>query len=176
MFQACLPGGRFPATTLLSNLAIDHLLRADSRPIERRPREILESVAAKDFLDARGDLVEWTGRLGAVKMTRLDTSTGTLKLDVDEEQRRFASAMDVGGASWDVEFTLPARVEGGYWRTPAVLQVAFWKGSRVAVKASGPGVDVVAEIECAVFAVDGVRLVTADAAVPDILVSFGGCP
>ena len=111
-----------------------------------------------------------------MKLTRLDTATGTLRMDVGDEERSFRSTIVVGNATTDVSLSLPERIEGGYWRTPGVLQMAFWKDRQVHIHVDVPGGDPFdADIECAAISGDGVRLVTSGDDIADVLVRFDSC-
>lgn len=177
MFTACLPGGRFLIAPMLSSLAVDVLLRGEPGPIKREPRAVFKSMASKDVVEANASLADWLGRLPALELSRLDVSTGTLKMHIDEENRKFEATIEARGIPYTVGIELPSRLEGGYWRTPGVLQMAFWKDQRAVFKATGQLVgDVVGgEVECVVIASDGVRLVTTGSDVPDILLRTDAC-
>lgn len=177
VWSACSPTGRFLAISFLSNLTIDQLLRYDGRPIERRPRDLFESVVDGDTLASHAALADWLGELGALRLTRLDTATGTLDMETAEDHRVFSSTLTVGGLGYEARFEMPAKVEGGYWRTPGVLQMVFWKDRRAKFRVETPAAGTVeGEIECAVVSADGIRLVTAGEGTPDVLVGFGPCP
>ena len=177
VWTACSPTGRFLVLSFLSNLTIDQLLRSDGKPIERRPREVFESVVDGDTLAAQAALGEWLGGVGPLLLSRFDTATGTLKMETPEDRRHYSSSMRVGGLDYDVTIDVPERVEGGYWRTPGVLQMAFWKDHRVRVAVKTPAAGAIeGEIDCVVASADGIRLVTAGEGTPDVLVGFGPCP
>lgn len=177
VWSVCSPTGRYLAISFLSNLTIDQLLRADGKPIERRPRDVFESVVDGDTLAAQSVLVDWLGGLGSLKFSRMDTATGTLAMDTPQERRNFSSTLPVGGLGYDVTIDVPERIEGGYWRTPGVLQMAFWKDRRAKVGVKTPFAGTFeGEIDCAVVSADGIRLMTAGEGTPDVLVGFGPCP
>jgi len=97
-------------------------------------------------------------------------------MPVPEDEQTFASNLDVGDEQYELSWRLPPRVAGGYWRTPGVLQVAFWDGSRMTLTIKSPnGVELSAEITCLVLSADGLRVLTATATHPDMLVMFAGC-
>lgn len=177
VWSICAPAGRYVTIAFLSNLAIDQLLRGDSGALEREPRKVFESVVDGDTFEQQETLANWLGTLKPLRLTRLDTATGTFVLDTEEDRRKFASPLEVAGLPHDVSVGLPARLEGGYWRTPGVLQMAFWKEHRARVSVKSPAAGTFeAEIECAVVSADGVRLVTAGEETADVLLGFGPCP
>lgn len=176
VYTACIPGGRFLVVPLLTSFAVDVLLKGDSAPVAREPRAILASVAGSETLEKNAALTDYLGRLEPLTFTRIDTATGTLCLDVADDERSFAATVIAGGAEHSVKIELPARLEGGYWRTPGVVQMAFWKGQRASFSLKSPGgLELAAEIDCIVVSADGIRLTTSDPSVPDVFVGFDAC-
>jgi hypothetical protein len=106
---------------------------------------------------------------------KIDTATGTLDFAVDEVRRNFVGDIDTGTKPVHVSWELPARVNGGYWRTPDVLQVAFWQGKRPRMRLAVAGGELAAEIECLDVSADGVRIVASGVDTPDILIRFDQC-
>jgi hypothetical protein len=177
VYTACLPGGRFLVAPLLANLAVDQLLRPEPGPITREPRAVFASLATAETLENNAALADYLGRLAPLKLTRIDTSTGTLRMDVGEDQRSFSTSVAANETAYRVGLELPERIEGGYWRTPGVVQMAFWKGQRARFTVAAPdGPAIAAEVECLVVSSDGIRLVTTGSQTPDILVRFESCP
>jgi hypothetical protein len=175
-YTACVSTGRLPAARLLFDLAIDHSLKADNEPVQRRVGDILRMVMAEPTLEGNGALRTYADSLEPIRLVKLDTSTGSLRMTVPEEARSFAGTLNLEFVSYEVSWQLPERIRGGYWRTPGVLQVAFWEGQRPAFRLAVPGgLDVAAEVECLVVSTDGLRVTTAGASVPDILVRFDEC-
>jgi hypothetical protein len=176
VYTACVPGGRFLVVPFLSSFAIDHLIRAEGGPITRDPRALFLSMATADVQAKNPDLGEYVARLAPIQFRRFDTSTGSIAVDIGEHERSFATAIEVKGLRYGFELGLPARIEGGYWRTPAVLEMAFWQGQRATFKVTGPDeTKYTGEIECFVVSADGLRLVTPGPATPDLLVRFDPC-
>jgi hypothetical protein len=174
-YTACAPGGRLLAARFLSDLAIDHLLKAETDPVKRRLADILRSAVTKDTLEANGALLAALDGLPPITLTKLDTTTGTVGLVVDEDRRRFSGTVESATKRATVSWELPARLAGGYWRTPATLQLAFWEGQRPRVEVETPAAKVSVEIECVAVSTDGVRLLTAGRDTPDVLVLFDAC-
>jgi hypothetical protein len=173
-YTACAPGGRFLAANLLFDLAVDHVFKADSAPVKRRAGDILRSLVTDETLDKNDALRAYLDALEPMKLTKIDTTTGMLLLHVGEEQRRFAGSVALDTESYQVSWQLPERLAGGYWRTPGVLQIAFWEGQRAKFRIEGPsGIAVEAQIDCLVVSTDGIRVVTATG--PHILVRFDQC-
>jgi hypothetical protein len=176
VYTACLPGGRFLVVPLLANLTIDQLLKADGGPIKLNAHSLFASMASKETVQKNSELTRYLERLDPLLLTRIDTSTGTLKLDLSEEQRSFSGTVTIGESELHAGLQLPARIEGGYWRTPGVVQVAFWKGQRASITTrTVSGAEIKAEIECLVVSADGIRLIPVDSSTPSILVEFGPC-
>ena len=173
-YTACVPEGRIGAVRFLSEIAVDHVLKSEA--FQRRAIDVFRATVTKRLRDDNPVLEDYFARLQPAKLTQLDTCTGTLDMPVDDDERAFTSTLDIGDQRYDVSWHLPPRLAGGYWRTPGVFQIAFWAGNRMTATIKAPsGVDVAAEIGCVVVSADGLRIMTADAAVPDVLVVFAGC-
>jgi hypothetical protein len=97
------------------------------------------------------------------------------ELVTPEEQRSFASSHEAGSKKYELAVRLPAKLAGGYWRTPGALQIAFWEKQRASFSLSAPGTErVEAEVECVAVSADGIRMVTTGTT-PDVLVRFEEC-
>ncbi len=174
-YTACVPGGRLLAARVLLDLAVDHDFKADSDPVLRRAGDVFRSLVAKDDVESNGDLRRYLDQLEPIKLTKLDTATGMLQLNVPDDARTFAGDVKVGDDAHTVRLQLPARLSGGYWRTPDVFQIAFWEGQRATIALRIPsGPEITAEIECLVVSSDGIRAVTTGDT-PDLLVRFDDC-
>ena len=174
-YTACLPMGRVRVARLLGDFAIDHVMKAEGEVVQRRVGDLLRALVSKDVLKRNLALREYVDALEPLVFARIDTATGTLDFAIDEARRSFAGDIDTGASPVHVSWDLPARLSGGYWRTPDVLQVAFWQGKRARMRLAAPGGELAAEIECLVVSADGVRIVTSGADTPDILIRFDEC-
>lgn len=176
VYFSCASAGRFAAVRLLTDLAIDHLLRGDNGPILREPAAVFASAVGSEAAEENEELVDVLRQLEPLRLTRIDTSSGTLRLDVEETERSLDTRFRRGDAVAKLTIDLPPRIEGGYWRTPGVLQMVFWKGQRPRFEVSSEaGTSLAAEVECLVASADGIRLVTAGSSIPDVVVGFGPC-
>jgi hypothetical protein len=174
-YTACAPAGRFAVTRLLYDLAIDHLLKPSTDGVTRRAGDLLRSMLSIESLEKNAALRDYFDQLDLLKLTKLDTVTGTFEWKFPEEDRRFRGGVDAGLGPVTVGWDVPARLVGGYWRTPGVLQIAFWRGDRATIRIGAPSGEVVAEVECLVVSTDGIRAVTSGADTPDLLVRFDEC-
>ena len=173
-YTACTPGGRIIATRLLWDLTVDHVLKPE--PFSRHAINLFEFMVRKTTRESNGDLEEYLRHLEPAKFTRLETATGLVKMSVPETARTFASTVQLGDDRYDVSWRLPTTIAGGYWRTPGVLQIAFWEGSRATVSIKAPnGVAIDADVACLVLSPDGLRILTASKSAPDVLVQFASC-
>lgn len=175
-YTACVSGGRFLAARLLFELAVDHQMKSDTDPVLRRADDLLRTAVSKEVRERNGALLEYLGKLAPLTFSKLDTTTGNFELVVTEDLRRFDGPVDVDTDRTEIAWQLPARLVGGYWRTPAALQIAFWEGRRahVAIPILG-GTDLEADIECIAVSTDGIRIVTHGSDTPDLLVRFDEC-
>ncbi len=174
-YQACVPGGRLGVMRLLFDLAVDQTMKADTDPIRRHVGDLLRAAVSEDTIDKNDALRDYLDHLPPLNLTKLDTATGTLQLNVADESRHFEGTIDTGTSSVNVSWDLPTRLSGGYWRTPNVLQIAFWQGQRARIRIGVPEHEFSAEIECLVISGDGIRAITSGADTPHILVRFDEC-
>jgi hypothetical protein len=164
------------AARVLFDLTIDHVLKGDLDPVYRRPSDVFRTLANEDARKRNAPLITFLDRLGLIAFSKLDTTTGTLRLDVDEDARRYDGDIAVRDSPTPFTLQLPQRLAGGYWRTPNVLQVVFWEGQRATLGIVAPGgMRIETEIECLVVSTDGIRVVTRGAAIPDLAVRFEEC-
>jgi hypothetical protein len=176
VYVACVPDGRFAVVPLLTDLTVDLLLKSEGVPIRRDGRELFKSMTSEETFKANSPLADFLDRLEPVELTRTDTATGTVRLEVGENERRLSTMVTIGDSQVRLGLEFPECVEGGYWRTPGVLQVAFWKGQRPSFSTRlAVGTELAAEIDCIALSVDGIRVVTAGTSVPDILIGFEAC-
>lgn len=173
-YGLCAPAGRLVAARFLWELTIDHVLKPDV--FSRRADDLFRSLAPKTVQENNPQIVAYLAGLEPAMLSRLETSTGALDMAVPDGKRTFASTVEIDEQQYQLSWRLPARIAGGYWRTPAVLQIAFWDGSRMALTLTSPnGTEVSAEIACLALSTDALRVVATDASTPDILVAFVGC-
>jgi hypothetical protein len=151
-------------------------MKSDTDPVLRRPSDLLRMVASKDARDRNGALTTYVDKFESFAFTKLDTTTGNLALPVSDDLRYFEGTIDLGSDQIAVSWQLPNRVAGGYWRTPDVLQIAFWESHRprlwIPIPNSGRTELIV---ECIVISTDSIRIVTGGSETPDVLVRFDGC-
>jgi len=175
-YTACATGGRILVARLLGDLAVDHLMKADSQPVQRRLGDLLRNVTSDDTRDKNTGLRNALDLLAPLTLTKIDTATGTLLLTIEDDRRRFSGTLEGATTSTTLSWELPPRIGGGYWRTPATIQIAFWAGQRFRFDLeSATAEKVSAEIECLAISVDGIRIVTTGVDTPDILVRFDEC-
>lgn len=173
---ACLPGGRFWIGRLLAEFTLDHQFRVSTQPISRDLEKLApptndEEVAAS--LDAWFD-----SRWGDVTFAPLDRSSGTFVGQQQEDAPVDAWETPIGSDGGSLRLSAPARIEGAYWRTPGVVELAFWKDAQPRLHWSSTSSPAALddEIACLSVSLDSVRIETADAGTPDLLVLFADCP
>jgi len=175
-YTACAPGGRIAAARMLFDLTVDHIFKPDSGQLLRRPVDVLRAIVSDETLEKNAGLRAYLDGLAPLTLTKIDTATGLAELTVADDARRFSGPLAVGETPVSLTIQLPPKISGGYWRTPGVLQMAFWEGQRAKVGLTMPdGRSIDAEIECLAVSTDGLRIVTAGAT-PDVIVRFEDCP
>jgi hypothetical protein len=173
---ACVPGLRLAVTRMLFDLSIDHVLKGERDPILRQPGDIFRTFVSDDTFEHNASLHSYLEKIGPLKFTRIDTATGMIQVSIPDTSRRFTGTIVLGETNVPVTIQMPAQVDAAYWRTPSVLQVAFWEGQRISAEVEMPNADAFAfEAWCLVVSTDGVRIVTSGDA-PDILIRVDCSP
>ena len=175
-YTACGVGGQVPVSRFLAEFATDHLFKSKTFPFTRRAIDVLRVFDPGSVITDDHPVLPYLQRLKPIVFTRLDTAAGFVDWRVDESDRSFATHVEVAHQQYDVSWQLPARVAGGYWRTPGVLQVALWESQRptLAVQ-SQDGLHLSVEVSCMVLSADGLRVVTTEPSTPEVLVLLGPC-
>ncbi|HEY2773497.1 MAG TPA: hypothetical protein VGK20_05540 [Candidatus Binatia bacterium] len=177
MISACAAGGRYAVAAFLNNLSIDQTLRGEGAPILRDLHSVFATSAPQGFQKQNAEVGDYLGHLPPLRLSRFDTASGSVEMAVPDDSRTAQFELQAGGHDLKLGIELPERIEGGYWRTPGVLQVAFWSGRRAKFHTQltdGSAFD--AEIACLVVSGDGIRIVTTGDDTPDVLVRMDACP
>jgi hypothetical protein len=171
----CRPDLRFGVVRFLSDFTVDHLFKPSPPRIRRTPAELLAPFVG-DTVAANEDLRDHVGSIDDFRFTQLDTATGVFYADIDEDTRTFSSVLSSVEELSSFRIELPERLEGGYWRTPGALQLAFWKGKRVGFFArTAQEESLQGSIACVAISADRLRIELADESMPGIIVEMSEC-
>jgi len=169
------PGVVHNVTRLLSAFTVDHLFKPPPPPVSYTIADLIRPVAGSQLM-AHEDLSDYVDGLAAISFTRLDNSTGTLKADFEDTQRDFNEEFGSDNQAARLKIQLPVHLEGGYWRAPDVLQMAFWKDHRPGFTFEfADGHVVRSHITCVSLSPGGLKIDLADEEQPGVVVSFGSC-
>lgn len=175
-YAACAPEGQLRVSRLLAEFSVDHLFKPKMFPFRRHPFDLLRLVDPGWAVPDEHPLVEYAHSLDPILFTRFDTSSGAVEWEVEEAERRFSTTVEIGDARYEVGWILPSHLAGGYWRTPAALQIALWQNQRPSIRIKTPsGVTVESEISCVAISYDDLRVVTTDPETPDLILGLGRC-
>lgn len=170
---ACRPFALFPTVRFLADFTVDHHFKPAPPPVLRHLLDfalVIDSKAVSEF----SELGAFLGRLPPLQFTQLDRTTGTVLADFEKAERSFHAAVEGSGES--LALTVPPHVQGGYWRGPDVLQIAFWERGRFAVRLTSPGQEeFAAEIGCVSLTPDGLLVRFEPASLPPLLLTFREC-
>jgi hypothetical protein len=155
---ACAPYSLYPAVRLLADFTVDHLFKPAPPPIQRTLLEAGQLFAAKQIAD-NPPLQSFLENLAPLRFSQLDRTTGTLIADFNANKREFQGRLVGVEGEPTLSLRVPAILQGGYWRGPDVLQIAFWEKERIAVRlAPNGGLAFDGEVECLVLSPDGLLL------------------
>jgi hypothetical protein len=164
---ACSQDGPLPALRFLADLAIDHSFKATWHALSIRPEELVALATARSMNEDES-LTAYLRRLRPITFERLDQSSGVFQSKIGERDRQYSSVFESSPESVEIQIDLPERLSGGYWRTPSVLQLAFWADHRIKFRAGS----VAGEIECIEISPEGIRAVTVGENEPDLMLRF----
>lgn len=161
-----------PVGRMLADFAIDHLFKPSPPDFERTMPQVARPFVAQEMIDNPA-LATFLRGLSPLRFTQLDRTTGTVIGDFRKDSREYRAPMDGIEGSPTLTLRMPERLEGGYWRGPDVLQVAFWERKRAQARlewSGGPVVD--GELDCVSLTSTGLLLRFAAAGTPALLVKF----
>lgn len=172
----CQPFALFPVVRFLADFSVDHHFKPAPPPFERSLLQLLQPFAAKELLD-NDALRVFLAALAPLRFVQLDRSTGTVFADFAETARSFEGSLERSDGPVSVSLELPASLQGGYWRGPDLLQLAFWEKHRLRFRlGAAAGRSVEAEVECVSLSPDGLLLRFAPATTPPLLLFLRECP
>lgn len=173
--SACRPDLLFAATRFISDFTVDHLFKPAPPRFQRTAGELLAPFVGATVA-ANEELQNYAQSLAALSFTQLDTATGVFYADIENEDRQFVSDLPGSDEIESVRIELPERLEGGYWRTPGALELAFWKGKRIGfVVDPANGDSIQGEIECFSLSADALRIELSGEQTPGIIVHLSEC-
>lgn len=171
----CAPFSLFPAVRFVADFTVDHLFKPAPPAVQRTVLETGQLFAAKQIGDNPA-LQSFLAALAPVRFLQLDRTTGTVLADFHSSPREFEGP--VAGVEDEATLTLrmPGKLQGGYWRAPDVLQIAFWEHARVALHIAYSGRRVFdAEVECVALSPDGLLVRFTPSQLAPVLVRFREC-
>jgi len=172
----CLPFSLFPVVDFLADFTVDQLFKPAPPPIRRDVLEAVQLLAGKPVSD-NPELQQFLAALSPLHFTQLDRTTGSVLADFEGDKRELKTRLEGLPGSPTLILRAPLHLQGGYWRGPDVLQVAFWDKGRFALRMAvenGPALE--GEVECVALSPDGVLVRFAPATTPPLLALFRECP
>jgi len=171
----CAPFSLYAAVRLTADFTVDHLFKPSPPTIQRSVLEASQHFAAKQIADNPA-LKSFLAALVPLRFSQLDRTTGTVQADFSTNPREFEGRLAGVEGEPTLALRLPATLQGGYWRAPDVLQIAFWEQGRVAIRTDhGGGRVVEGEVECVALSPNYLLARFAPATTPPLLVRFREC-
>jgi hypothetical protein len=162
-------------TRLLSRLSVDHLFKPPPPPFSYSIGDLILPIVGGQLV-ADDDLRDFVEGLAPIDFTQLDKSTGTLSVNLEPAPRTFGAEFESDDQQSHLSLRLPIHLEGGYWRAPDVLQIAFWKDHRPGFTyAFGDGQLVEGDVACVSLSVENLKIDLEDEDQVGIIVFFGEC-
>jgi hypothetical protein len=171
----CAPLSLYAAVRFLSEFTVDHHFKPAPPAIQRSALDTTRFVIGKQLADNPA-LETFLRGLEPLRFIQLDRSTGTLVSDFGKNERRFQGSLKGVEGEPALTVRMPASLQGGYWRAPDVLQIAFWQNQRFAVRMDyGNGRAFDAEVECIALSPDGLLARFASPGAAPLLLQFREC-
>ncbi len=175
VLTSCRPLSSAPAIRLLADFTVDHLLKPAPPAFGRGALELAQPFVGKELRD-NPDLTAFLNALPSVRFTQLDRGTGTLAADFSGARREFQSPMQGVSGEPTLAIRFPEHLEGGYWRAPDALQVAFWEGKRIDARlVAADGTTREVTLQCLALGPDGLLLRMGPDGSPPIFLAFRDC-
>jgi len=159
----------------LDDFTVDHLLKPAPPPFERTWPQFLAPFASKNLTEKDG-FRALARSLEPLRFTQLDRTTGTVISDLAAAPRQVDVESEGFGELVSLRLTFPEVLEGGYWRGPDVLQIAFWQKHRLGIRVDLGGNPVVqGEIACLILSPDGLLLRFAEEGSAPVFLQLRDC-
>jgi hypothetical protein len=173
---SCRPFSLFPTARFLADFSVDQLFKPAPPPLTRTILDLVQLFEGKEIVD-NPDWKTFAAALPPVRFQQLDRTTGTVVGDFGDSTRDLAAPLEKVDGNPTLTVKVPPVLQGGYWRGPDALQMAFWEKQRIAVKLAwrdGPSFE--GEIDCVSMTPDGVLIRFTPATTPPVLMLFRDCP
>jgi hypothetical protein len=153
--SACRPWDAAAVVKILDDLTIDHLFKRELPGFERTWTQLVTPLQSKNLVESEA-FQKLARDLEPLRFTQLDRTTGTLSSHLASAPRQ-ADVDALGfGEAVRLHVRFPETLDGGYWRGPDALQVAFWEKYRLALTVTrGDTVLAGGEVACLSLSPDG---------------------
>ena len=161
--------------SFLYDLSVRHLLISDDS-FDVESKEILKVLDLEKFLSPDApEIQQLLSDRPAVHFKPLDRSTGEFISTGTKGEQVVSGTNEKFGIT--LEATIPEVVQGLYWRSPAHLELQFYKGHAIAFHLSGKKINEYQErLDCVSLTARSARATTTDPAHRYLLNLFDRCP
>ena len=191
-YFTCRAGNKDQVARFLHDFSVRHLLRSEDR-FEIPTDVLLQAFGLDTIFDPSNPSVKaMLERRPKVEFIPLDRSTGEFVSKIVEPKNTPAArpaptpsptkgpeTLTVANERIGVtlEITLPEVVQGLYWRSPAHLELQFYKGHNIGFHLSGRNIEEYEEgLECISITASRARATTADPLHRYLMSFYEGCP
>lgn len=154
--SACRTWDAAAVAKLLDQITVDHLFKRELPGFERTWMQIVGPLQSKNLVESEAFL-KLARELEPLRFTQLDRTSGTVSAHFASSVRE-ADVDALGfGDGVKLHLSFPESLDGGYWRGPDALQVAFWEKYRLALRVERAGAVVAeGEVACLALSPDGI--------------------
>jgi hypothetical protein len=174
-YLTCRPGTTDRVAAFLYDFSVRHLLKS-SDTFSIQTSDVLDVLDLQKILDpANPDVKTLLDVRPAIDFTPLDRSTGEFLSKGPTGPQTLKASNDQLGIA--LELTIPEVVQGLYWRSPAHLELQFYKGHGIRFHLSGPKVTEFEEtLQCISITGSRARATTGDPTHRYLATFFETCP
>lgn len=173
--RSCRPPCLDAAVRLLADFSVDQIFKPAPPTFGRNPLDLAQALVGKELRD-NPQLAAFLASLPSLRFRQLDRVTGTLVAEFPESRRVFETRLEGVPGEPTLAIKFPEHMEGGYWRAPDALQIAFWEGKRMDARlASATGATLEGTLQCLALSPDGLLLRMGPGDKPPIFFAFREC-
>lgn len=173
-YYTCRPGSKALVAKFLYDLSVRHVLKADDS-FDVPTDKFLGILDMQKILEPTNpDVTALLEQRPAITFTPLDNTTGEFISKGTGPQTLQVASQTLGIS---LELTVPEVVQGLYWRSPAHLELQFYKGHGIRFHLSGTHVTEYEEgMQCISISAERARVTTADPLHRYLISLYERCP
>jgi hypothetical protein len=160
---------------LLDELTVDHLFKPELPAFERTWIQLFAPFTSKNLVESEA-FRKLAQQLEPLRFTQLDRTTGTVSASLASAPREADVQALAFGEAVRLHLRFPETLDGGYWRSPDTLQVAFWEKYRLGLRVTrGDAVVAAGDVACVALSPDGLMIRFAEKENPPFFLRIRDC-